>query len=88
MSPKVVEVIPNEDFTLFLKFDNGETRVFDMKEYLDIGIFKELSDYSLFKTVKPFMGTIQWIHEQDLCLDTLYLKSKKIPKTNALRQPK
>jgi hypothetical protein len=48
-----------------------------MKPYLDKGIFKELRDISLFKTVRPFLGSIQWKNGQDLCPDTLYLDSKK-----------
>ena len=32
---------------------------------MNIGIFKELKDTSLFNSVKPFMGSIQWINGQD-----------------------
>jgi len=32
----------------------------------------------LFKTVRPFVGTIQWANEADLCPDTVYLDSIKI----------
>ena len=52
-----------------------EVKVFDMKPYLDIGIFKELKDLQLFNSVKPFLGSIQWKNGQDLCPDTLYLES-------------
>lgn len=31
---KVISVIPNDDFTLTLEFDNGEKRLFDCKEFL------------------------------------------------------
>lgn len=78
MNPRVLEVTPNTDYTLTLRFSNGEIGEFDMKPYLEIGIFKELKDYHLFNTVKPFMGSVQWINEQDLCPDTLYLESRKI----------
>ena len=39
------------------------------------GIFQELNDIHLFKTAKVIDGSVQWIHEQDLCPDTLYSKS-------------
>ena len=78
MNPRVKNVNPNKDFTLTITFTNGEMCIFDVKPYLDKGIFKELNDWSLFCTVKPLMGTVQWIHEQDLCPDTIYLESKKI----------
>ena len=53
---------------------NDEVRIFDAKPYLTKGVFKELQDIHLFKTVKVFDETTQWIHEQDLCPDTLYEK--------------
>lgn len=78
MNPRINSVSPNEDFTLNLCFDNGEIKVFDVKPFLGIGIFKELRDYKKFKSVKPFLGSIQWSGGQDLCPDTLYLESKSI----------
>ena len=78
MSPRVNNVIANDDFTLLLKFSNNEVRLFDAKPYLEKGIFRELLDIRLFKTAKVFDGTVQWIHEQDLCPDTLYMKSARV----------
>ncbi|MBC8174157.1 MAG: DUF2442 domain-containing protein [Candidatus Marinimicrobia bacterium] len=76
MNPRIKNVKPNsKDFTLTLTFQNGETGIFDVKPYLEIGIFKELKDPSLFNSVKPFMGSIQWKNGQDFCPDTLYLES-------------
>ena len=78
MNPRVKEVMANSDYSLTITFDNNEIGIFDVKPYLDIGIFRELKDIHLFMTVKPFLGSIQWIHEQDLCPDTLYLDSIKV----------
>jgi hypothetical protein len=75
MNPRVKDVTPNRDYTVTLTFTNDEVKVFDMKPYLDIGIFKELIDMQLFNSVKPFLGSIQWKNGQDLCPDTLYLES-------------
>jgi hypothetical protein len=75
MNPRVKHVKPNPDYTITLTFTNEEVKVFDMKPYLEIGIFKELKDRSLFNSVKPFLGSIQWTNGQDLCPDTLYLES-------------
>jgi hypothetical protein len=76
MNPRVKDVKPNENYTLQLVFENNEKKIFDVKPYLDKGIFRELKDESLFKTVRPFLGSIQWKNGQDLCPDTLYLDSK------------
>lgn len=43
-----------------ITFSNGEVRVFDVKPYLNTGLFKELKDVSIFNSVKPFLGSIQW----------------------------
>lgn len=77
MNPRVVTVEPGTDYKLKLTFNNGEVRVFSMAQYLDIGIFRELRDINIFKSVKPFLGSIQWKNGQDLCPDTLYLDSVK-----------
>jgi hypothetical protein len=77
MNPRVKDVKPSSNYTLILTFTNNEVKIFDMKPYLDKGIFKELKDISLFNSVKPSLGSIQWKNGQDLCPDTLYLDSKK-----------
>ncbi len=79
MNPRIKAVKPNSDYTLTLTFTTGEVRIFDMKPYLDIGIFQELKDRRLFNSVKPFLGSIQWQNGQDLCPDTLYLESVAKP---------
>jgi hypothetical protein len=78
MNPRVREVKPNRDYTLTLTFTNGEVRIFDVKPYLDKGIFRELKELSLFNTVKPFLGSIQWKNGQDFCPDMLYLESEAL----------
>jgi len=76
MNPRVINVKPDQNFTLLITFSNGEVKKFDVKPYLGIGIFKELQDLSVFNSVKPFLGSIQWSNGVDLCPDTLYLDSK------------
>lgn len=75
MNPRVKAVKPNPDYTLTLTFTNEKVKVFDVKPYLDKGIFRELKDKHLFNSVKPFLGSIQWQNGQDFCPDTLYFDS-------------
>lgn len=72
MNPRVKDVKPGVDYTLTILFDNGERKVFDVKPYLDKGIFRELKDLKVFNAVRPFLGSIEWPHGQDFCPDTLY----------------
>ena len=78
MNPEVVNVLPETDYTLHLWFTNGEEGIFDVKPYLNKGIFRDLQDISMFNSVRPFIGTIQWANEADLCPDTVYMDSVKI----------
>ena len=76
MNPRVIRVKPEQNFNLLITFNNGEVKSFDVKPYLETGVFKELQDLSLFNSVKPFLGSIQWANGLDLCPDTLYLEGK------------
>lgn len=74
----VVDVQPQDNYLLLLTFENGEKRCFDMKPYLDIGIFSELRDMALFNTVKPSFDTIEWANEADFDPEVLYRESATI----------
>jgi hypothetical protein len=75
MNPRIKKVTPNLDYTITLTFENGEQKIFDVKPYLDKGIFQELKDPKKFNSVKPCLGSIQWQGGQDFCPDTLYVES-------------
>jgi hypothetical protein len=73
VNPRVKAVKPNLDYTLTLTFANGEVKRFDVKPYLDFGIFQELKNLSVFNSVRPCLGSIQWTNGQDFCPDMLYI---------------
>jgi hypothetical protein len=76
VNPRVAGVKPNPDYTLTLTFTNGQVKTFDVKPYLDKGIFRELRDMRLFNSVRPFLGSVQWKNGQDFCPDMLYMDSQ------------
>ena len=81
MNPRVVAVVPNDDYTLTLTFSNGEVKWYDMKPLLDKGVFRELQNIGYFRCARidrDGFGTVEWPHEQDICPDTLYLYSKPV----------
>ena len=49
-----------------------------MKPYLEQGIFQELKDLRLFKTVKTSFDSIEWDNEADFDPEILYQNSIKI----------
>ena len=79
---KVTAVRANEDFSLDLKFNDGSARRFDVKPYLDRGVFTELKDLDYFRQVRIAFGTVQWPHEQDISPETLYLDGVPIDELN------
>lgn len=76
MNPRVINVVPTENYKLILTFSNNEVREFDVTPYFNYGLFAGLKDKTIFNSVKPFLGSIQWSNGLDLCPDTLYLESK------------
>ena len=78
MYRSVAEVVPNEDVTLALVFDNGEQGTLDMKPYLDFGVFQGIRDYDQFKRVRVAFDTIQWDGGLDLDPEFVYAKCKTI----------
>lgn len=74
----VIDVIPQDNFFLLLTFENGEKRQFDMKPYLEYGIFKELKNLNIFNSVKISFDSIAWDNQADLDPELLYEKSQKL----------
>lgn len=70
-------VQPLENYKLLLTFNTNESKIFDMNEYLDHGLFKQLKSKELFDTVRISFDTIQWANGLDLCPEVLYEKSKE-----------
>jgi len=75
MYPAVKDVKPEADYTLLLTFDNGDHRRFDMKPFLDKGIFRELKDVAQFNSVHVSFDSIEWDNEADFDPEVLYARS-------------
>ena len=69
-----------DDYKLELTFENEEKRIFDVKPYLDTGLFSKLKDKKIFKMVKISYDTIEWPYGIDLDPEVLYEKSKIVRK--------
>jgi Protein of unknown function (DUF2442) len=78
MNPYVKSVRAQENYCISLTFENGEKRMFDLKPYLDKGVFARLKNVALFKTARVVSGSVEWHGEIDLSYDTLYLSSVPI----------
>ena len=88
----ITSVLPNDDFTLSISFDNGENRIFDVKPLLKQGtVFEPFTKLENFKRVyiddshciswdiDPNIDSkIVWNNKVDLCPDSCYVESKPV----------
>lgn len=77
----IVEVKATADYQLYLKFENGERRVFDMVPYLEKKPFNRLKGSPLFVLAKVDYGTVVWPGNIDIAPETLHRYSKPCPVT-------
>ena len=78
MNPYVKTVKALPDFQLALMFENGEGRIFDVKPYLQRGVFARLENLARFRAVRVVAGSVEWPGEIDLSYDTLYVESQPV----------
>jgi hypothetical protein len=71
---KVKSVKPIENYEVEIVFDNNDIKIFDVKPYLDKGIFTELKNKDYFRKVKVLFDSIAWPHGQDFDPDHLYIE--------------
>jgi len=88
MGVRIINVVPNDDYTLLLKFTNDEVRIYDMKDSL-FGVFEILKDINKFREVfidengniawdrdNNIDSNIHWNNRIDICKDAILLESK------------
>lgn len=67
----VIRVVPLVDHRLWVELKDGRTGIFDVKPYLEFGVFRELKDLGYFRRVGVLYGAITWPHEQDISPENL-----------------
>jgi hypothetical protein len=78
MNPYVKSVRSLDDYRLEVLFENGERRMFNVKPYLQRGVFVRLQNRAIFQAARVEAGSVEWPGELDLSYDTLYLESQPI----------
>jgi hypothetical protein len=71
-----INVKPLENYGIEPTFENHEVKIFDVKNYLETGIFRKLKDRKLFNRVKVSFDSVEWPGGIDLDTEILYKKSK------------
>lgn len=79
MYPSVKSVEAAPDYRLILGFDNGETRVFDVRPLLTVERFQLLVSPDVFRRVRVAFDMIEWENGLDLDPEYLYERSEPLP---------
>lgn len=56
MSWDVASVVPLSDYEIFVELEDGRKDFFDLKPYLDHGVFRDLRNEGYFKEVSIEFG--------------------------------
>lgn len=75
---QIASIRATENWEILYKLEDGETRIFDVKPYLEDEAFLVLKDISEFKNIRNGKYYIEWESGADLSLDTLNAKSNLI----------
>ena len=82
MFPEVVQVKPNDDYTVYVYVRDGKIVCYDVKHLLDKNIFKQLNDKDIFMNTCTILNdTLAWDvggnRDETSCIDidpeTLYM---------------
>ena len=59
------------DYRIYVEIEDGRKGIFDLKPYLDFGVFRELRDVHYFNQTGILFGAVTWPNEQDIAPETL-----------------
>ena len=58
---EIIQVVPHEDYTVWVYFADGKITLYDVKPNLDKGVFEQLNELSVFMTKCKIMNdTLAW----------------------------
>jgi len=74
LCPKIIDVEALDNYKIKLKYETGETKLFNVLPYIFGNWYEELRNSSYFKTVHLISGRkgIEWEHGQDIAPHELY----------------
>ena len=67
----IVEIIPKENYILYVKTDDGKAGFFDVRPYLESEAFAPLKDRREFERIHNGRYFVEWDCGADLSADTI-----------------
>lgn len=85
MTPDIEEVKALSKYYIYLKYKNGEEKIYNMLEHIiKIPYYNKLKSTEYFKNVKPRGDTIEWANGEDVAPENLYYNSIPISEYNGI----
>lgn len=75
---KPIKVRALKDYLLYILFENGEEKIYDMKPNLKYPFYEKLKDIKNFSNVKISGINIEWETGEDVAPENLYTDSKRL----------
>ena len=75
VEPRPMEVKALDNYLIYIKFKNGEEKIYDMKDNLKFKFYKKLKDINNFKNVYISGINIEWKTGEDIAPENLYYDS-------------
>ena len=83
MVPDIEEAKALDKYYIYLKYETGEERIYDMTEnILEIPYYNKLKSIEHFKNIKPRGDTVEWANGEDVAPENLYYNSIPISEYN------
>lgn len=74
--PKPIEVKALENYNLYIKFEDGKEKIYNVKHLIEkFSFYENLKDVNYFKCVRIFENTIVWKNGEDIAPENLYYDS-------------
>ena len=76
ITPRIVAVRALKDYYIYIKFINGEEKVYNMEKCIkEIKYYEKLKERKYFEKIRPRGCTIEWQNGEDVCPENLYYES-------------
>ncbi len=67
----IIEVIPKDNYTLYVRTEDGKAGLFDVRPYLESEVFAPLKDKCEFQNIRNGKYFVEWDCGADLSADTI-----------------
>jgi len=79
----IAEIVPKDNYMLYIKAEDGKTGLFDVKPYLKSEVFAPLKDRGEFERIHNGKYFVEWDCGADLSADTIQARWEASSTDNA-----